>query len=334
MDSNLEYVNTNRINVAVILSAYSGHRYIKEQVDSILNQEYNTDKYTITLYIRDDSKTKDAQMLEYFNSLRKDGRIVFLNNNPENVGVKKSFFELLKYVQSDFYFFSDQDDIWEKNKIAVFLKRYESLDDRTPLLIYSNLLLIDYNNRSLESTMKDTVGKNRGADNFVNRLLDDAITGASMAINRSLRDTIISDKNYFDEIVMHDSYLGIVASLTGKIVYIDEVLTRYRQHNNNVIGVKLKKYGRLNPLKYIMRYKWVNDHYKQAIVAIKCLKNNKQAILPENQPVVDALVTLTNLKRFNLHNYYLLVHATSGITDKIIVSYQWLVGIRSDEPKN
>lgn len=327
MDSSLKYVE-NKKKVAVILSVYLGNKYISEQVNSILNQEYNTDEYQLTLYIRDDSMCKDEKMYTYFESLKKNPYVEIINREIENVGVQKSFYELLKYARSDYYFFSDQDDIWEKNKVSIFLEQFKLIDSETPALIYSDLLLIDENNKSMGSTMKETVGKNRDCNSFFNRLLDDSITGASMAINRALRDTVIDEVNYFNSIVMHDSYLGIVASLTGNIVFIDQALTRYRQHSNNVVGIKVKKYSRLNPFKYIERYQWVNEHYKQAILAMYYIRKHGQYVKPENQNLLNALNELNSLQRFSYKNYSQLIRNAKGVTDKIIVSYQWLVGIR------
>lgn len=327
MDSNLKYIEDKK-NIAVLLSAYSGHKYIEEQVNSILNQRYDADKYQLTLYIRDDSKYKDEQMHKYFESLETDSRVVIINKKIKNIGVQKSFYELLNYARSDYYFFSDQDDIWEKDKMSVFMEQFESLEDQVPALIYSDLLLIDGENNSLKSTMKDTVGKNRNANSFSNRLLDDAITGASMAINRSLRDVVMAKNNYFDKTVMHDSYLGIVASLIGSIIFIDRPLTRYRQHDNNVIGAISKKYHRLNPVKYIKRFQWVNGHYKQAIMAIQCLQEHNQLFKPENSDLLRALINLRDVRRFSYKNYTELVYNAKGVTDKIVVSYQWLIGIK------
>ena len=327
MDSSLKYVEKKK-SIAVILSAYSGHKYIATQVNSILNQEYNMDEYQLKPYIRDDSKYKDEKMDKYLRSLKADSRVVILSKNTENIGVKKSFYELLKYVKSDYYFFSDQDDIWEKNKISTFMSQFKLLDSKIPALIYSDLLLIDSENNSLESTMKDTVGKNRNSNSFFNRLLDDAITGASMAINQSLRNVVMDDRNYFNKIAMHDSYLGIVASLIGNIVFIDKPLTRYRQPDNNVVGIKTINYNRLNPFKYINRYQWVTQHYKQAIIAKHCLEKHNLLPKPENKNLLQALNDLSSSKRFSYKNYSELVYNARGITDKVVVSYQWLVGIK------
>lgn len=332
MDFNLKYIHDEKINVAVVLSAYLGHKYIEPQVKSILEQEYDIAKYQLTLYIRDDSQHRDEGMNKYFTSLLSDTRVKFIDENSENIGVRKSYYELLSYVKADYYLFSDQDDIWNKNKFSIFLKNFMELDSAVPILLYSDLLLVDGDNKSLNTTMKDTVGKNRNCNSFSNRLLDDAITGASMGINRLLRDIVVNRENYFNQIVMHDSYLGIVASLSGKIAFVDQPLTRYRQHENNVVGIKSKKYSKVNPLKYFKRYKWVNQHYKQAIIAAHCVKNYN--ILPENQKLLDALESLHDSKRFAYKNYYELVHNARGITDKIIVSYQWLIGIKQYESNN
>ena len=83
MDSSLKYVEKKK-SIAVILSAYSGHKYIATRVNSILNQEYNMDEYQLKLYIRDDSKYKDEKMDKYLRLLKADSLVVILSKNIEH----------------------------------------------------------------------------------------------------------------------------------------------------------------------------------------------------------------------------------------------------------
>ena len=76
--------------VAVLMSSYNGERYIKEQIESILNQEFIGE---IFLIIRDDGSTDSTcNIIESFSFL--DSRIKLIKG--ENIGYVSSFFLLLR----------------------------------------------------------------------------------------------------------------------------------------------------------------------------------------------------------------------------------------------
>ena len=79
----------NNKKVAILMSTYNGEKYIKEQLDSLLNQSYKN----IEIYIRDDgSKDKTINIVKEYEN--KYNNVIF--NQGENVGYINSFFNLLK----------------------------------------------------------------------------------------------------------------------------------------------------------------------------------------------------------------------------------------------
>ena len=92
-------------SVDILLATYNGEKYLKEQIESILNQTYSD----FRLLISDDcSSDNTKEILKEYK--KKDSRIV-LYFQQENLGVIKNFEFLLNKVESKFYMFSDQDDI-------------------------------------------------------------------------------------------------------------------------------------------------------------------------------------------------------------------------------
>lgn len=90
--------------VAVIMSTYNGERFIKEQLDSILNQTYKN----LEIVVRDDgSKDGTVQIVKEY--MKTYPNIVL--HEGENLGFIKSFFELLNLVEADYYSYADQDDV-------------------------------------------------------------------------------------------------------------------------------------------------------------------------------------------------------------------------------
>ena len=101
------------------MSTYNGVKYIDRQLQSIYMQVLPSD-FNLQLLSRDD-KSADAtvQLIKKW----EDKLDITLISGKENVGPAKSFWRLLKIApKSDFYAFSDQDDIWDKDKLAIAIK--------------------------------------------------------------------------------------------------------------------------------------------------------------------------------------------------------------------
>ncbi len=96
--------------VQVLMSTYNGERFLEEQIESLLSQSWKN----LEILIRDDGSTDGTmEILERY-CMRYSNIQVFAG---ENVGVAKSFFELLEESDGDFVAFCDQDDVWLEHKV-------------------------------------------------------------------------------------------------------------------------------------------------------------------------------------------------------------------------
>ena len=85
-------MNNQKEQVDILLATYNGEKYLKELLDSILNQTYKN----IRLIISDDcSKDNTREILEEY--AKKDSRIV-LYAQEHNLGYVKNFEFLLEKV--------------------------------------------------------------------------------------------------------------------------------------------------------------------------------------------------------------------------------------------
>ena len=219
--------------VDVLLATYNGEKYLKEQIDSILEQTYSD----FRLLISDDGSTDDTRKIleEYKN---KDSRIqVFFQES--NLGVVKNFEFLLKKVESAYYMFSDQDDIWKAEKIEKSLNKIEN--DNCDL-VYSDLEVVDAKlNVTYESywKLKGIYNKIKKYNNFESLYLNNFVTGCTIISKKELIDTYLPLPNS-SKYVLHDYWISLILSQNGKIDYIEEPLIKYRQHKNNKVGSKKK----------------------------------------------------------------------------------------------
>ena len=107
--------------IDVLLATYNGEKYLKEQIDSILNQTYKN----IKLIISDDCSTdKTVEILKEYES--RDDRIE-LYLQQQNLGVVKNIEFLLNKVKCPYYMLADQDDYWMPEKIE---KSFETLKEK------------------------------------------------------------------------------------------------------------------------------------------------------------------------------------------------------------
>ena len=116
------------MKINIVLSTYNGAKFLAEQIESIQKQTF-TDWQ---LLIRDDGSTDETpQIIKQF--VAADKRIKFINaDKRENFGVIKNFFTLVKFEAADYYFFSDQDDVWLPNKMATMLDEAAKHDQAKP----------------------------------------------------------------------------------------------------------------------------------------------------------------------------------------------------------
>lgn len=249
--------------IAILLSTYNGFEYLEQQVASILRQS-NKDWH---LYIRDDGSNDGTKTL--INKLSTDPRISFLNKSyVKNVGTVKSFMNLLKNVDADYYMFCDQDDYWLPDKVRLTLQKMENVENtigNKPVAVHTNLKVTD------ESLRPYRLYNTRPMWNdFLHILFNNCATGCTMMINQSLKEKInFSDLNY-QYIFMHDWWLALIASCFGKIVYIDKPTILYRQHGSNVLGSldgkKAKNY--LNPVRRIVNQDYDLKELRKALKII------------------------------------------------------------------
>lgn len=229
------------LTVAVLMSHYDGDKYVREQIDSILNQKLKPN-IKVDLYVRDDgSPSSDLAILKEY---RDKGKLTLFEET--NVGVKLSFFNLLKEVSGyNFYFFADQDDVWVDNKIQTMIDVLVKYNLNKPVGVYSDLFVADKNAKPTGKVMKK--GKlpiipldPLSSSKYILRHYQ--ATGASFAINEACRvEAVAMGKDVFEKVSMHDAAIAFMLASIGKLVFIDTPLVYYRQHGNNMIGASNKK---------------------------------------------------------------------------------------------
>lgn len=241
--------------IAILMATYNGQKYVDKQVESILGQKLGGN-YQIDLYIHDDG-SKDGTLNTINQWMEKEARVHIIPSNSKTHGVKAAIFALLSFVSADYYYFADQDDIWAADKLLVMQRAFMGNLENVPIGIYSDLLLVDEKNVTLNQTMME---KNHWsvdeARNLSFLFLNPRVTGAAFAINRSVREMLVQiELADFINISMHDAFIALLTVECGDLIFINEPLVRYRQHGNNQIGASKTLVQKLNFKKQVLALK-------------------------------------------------------------------------------
>ena len=215
--------------VAILVSTYNGEKFLSEQLDSLLAQS----GVEAEIFVRDDgSSDGTAEILKGYEKRCSNFHAEF----GRNLGVGNSFMNLLYSVPDtfDYYAFSDQDDIWDKEKISEAIKL---IVERGALLYASNQKCTDKDGNTQELRYDVARHIHTAPAEIISRNM---VSGCTMVFpNRFFKLLTAEDKRPSEALLknrIHDVWLAMVASLYDGIVYDERAFIRYRQHENNVVG--------------------------------------------------------------------------------------------------
>lgn len=250
--------------VDIVLATYKPNKtYLIKQLKSLNDQTYPY----INLIIRDDSD--DNKEFETIKSLVRENITNFsyqILKNTKNFGSNRTFELLTIDSTANYIAYCDQDDIWEKEKIE---KLVETVERKNALLAYSDLTIIDENDKLIAKSFKNLNKRLKhlyGENLFKYFLRRNSVTGCTMLIKSQIAKSAMP---FCSDFYIHDHWLTLFASSIGKIAYIPEPLVKYRIHGGNQIGASrlrniecVEDYYTKKLLRERERYKCILDNYK------------------------------------------------------------------------
>ena len=213
--------------VDILLATYNtNHKYLKQQIDSILNQTHTN----IHLIISDDN-SKDEEVKQILEQYSQKDKRVELYLQTQNLGYVKNFEFLLNKSNADYICFSDHDDIWYPEKVEKSLKKLQEQDVD---LVYCNCKQIDENGKTLHEdyfrykNMPLVRGKNQVLG--ISRYLG---IGCSQMFTKAVKEKMLP---FTDKVMAHDWLASFIANENKGVDYIEEPMFEYRLHIGNVFG--------------------------------------------------------------------------------------------------
>lgn len=220
--------------ISVALCTYNGERYIREQLESILNQTVKVDEIVVC---DDGSNDNTLQIIEGFAGTT--GTAIHIHRNVTNLGPAKNFQKAINLCSGDIIFLSDQDDVWMPKKVATITNYFKQNPHISVVFTDGNLMDDEKNIGSLWHSFGITNNAQKAIDDGFGMELfacESRATGATMAV-RNTFEPLHTLNHYQPSHFLHDEILSMLALYYNQLGYCSEKLINYRIHSNQECGL-------------------------------------------------------------------------------------------------
>lgn len=222
--------------VEILLAAYNGEKYLREQLESLLMQDYEN---WIVRACDDASTDCTYEILEEYRDKYPDK--FFVERNEKGFGsAKKNFINLIRNSTGDYVMCCDQDDVWLPDKISATMEVMKKTEESSlPVLVHTDLKVVDSELQVMsESFFEHSNFRKTFQLNEI--LIQNFVTGCTTMMNRPLVE-LMKRVDDCEKILMHDWVAAVLATGIGRVGFVDRPTMLYRQHAINSVGAK--KYG-------------------------------------------------------------------------------------------
>jgi len=216
-----------------------------------------------------------------------DSRLSTITQNQARKGFAANFLSLVcnPAIEADFYAYSDQDDIWEADKIERALAWLNTVPAETPALYCSRTQLVSPENSTIGFS---PLFKKMPA--FANALVQNIGGGNTMVFNHAARKLLMLAGQDV-AVVAHDwwTYL-VVSGCGGRVFYDSYPSVRYRQHGHNLIGMNIGMQARFRRIRMLFEGRlkiWTDTN-------IKALEKLRNQLTDENRAVLNRFTDARN----------------------------------------
>lgn len=285
--------------ILVLMATYNGEKYLQEQLDSIFAQK----SVDVSILVRDDGSTDGTSQI--LDSNKSTGKLDWYTGDHLNVA--KGYYDLLKksvFYDAEYLAFSDQDDVWDIDKLECAIDRLNSIDTGILKLYYSGQRLVD---SDLKFIANHELNRERS---LKTRFVLSDFAGCTGVFSSKLRDKVIDyEPNY---ILMHDTWiLKVCLALGGEVIVDPESHMSYRQHGGNTVGL-----GRSIPA-YLKQVRQYMSEYKVELQMRELINGYGDGIIEPYKEIAEWCCkyrkchtfkkNLLNKKNIDFHNYGLNV---------------------------
>lgn len=211
--------------ISVALCTYEGERFLREQLDSVLAQDY---PFLEVVAVDDASRDGTHALLQSYAA--RDPRLR-VHRHPENLGLNRNFEAAFRLCRGDLVAPCDQDDVWMPSKLSAL----QATLGEAPA-VYCDSEIIDERGRPRRRRLSARF-RMAPVDDPASFLLENCISGHALLFRREL----LREALPIPEGVLYDWWLSFAACCAGRIAFCDRVLVRYRHHPGAVTQGRWKE---------------------------------------------------------------------------------------------
>ena len=275
------------VKVSVAMITYNHENFIAQAIESVLTQQTN---FAIELVIGEDCSTDGTRAIvaDYARKYPEQIRPIF---HEHNVGANANFVAVLKSCQGQYLALLEGDDFWTSlHKLQI---QVNALDENPDWSICTHRVNISFD----EITHR---GPNFDPKHI--STLDDLVFApfvfTSAAIYRQI--PVEQHPDWVHQVEIGDYSLSLFYAQNGKIGFIDEVMSTYRQHNGGFWSQReslAQRTALARDLRFIARHmKWCHRRRLESQAAQALLKNLKAHLtngsLPEARKVTMEILSM------------------------------------------
>lgn len=275
---------------SVALCTFNGEKFLSELLDSILFQSVSASEIIV---VDDYSSDGTVDILKEYSVKYPQ---IKLNLQKSNSGPIASFEKAIQLTRHPYIFLADQDDNWKTDKIESMLFSAVNYPVDKPLLIYSDLEVIDEEGNLFFPSFWKMADLKPHISSFKSLLFGNLVTGCASMINAKMKEYLISIPH---GVLMHDHWIGLIAYGFGEVVVLDDQLVKYRIHGNSVTektqaNVLWKIQSQLNHF-FNKNADFLEKEINQVILFDQKFRNYLSI---ENQKLVDSFIGLRDKSLF------------------------------------
>jgi len=211
-----------------LLATYNGAPFLEEQLDSIARQ----DLPFIDVWASDDGSTDDTlAILEAWRVRWSKGDFRIISGPRQ--GYVENFRRMMtsKYDESTHIAFSDQDDIWDSDKLSHAVSRLDEVEPGEMAMYCGRTRLIGRDGSPLGLSPLFS-----RQPSFGNAIVQSLAGGNTIVLNKAAFE-VVCESCLRTGFVSHDWWCyQIVSGAGGRVIYDPVPKVSYRQHDNNLIG--------------------------------------------------------------------------------------------------
>ena len=219
----------NNLTASVVLATYNGEEFLAQQIESILNQTVLPNEI---IFVDDCSKDSTRLIIyDFIEIIRVKGIESKIVNHDVNIGYIENFFSGIELASKELIFLSDQDDLWESNKIEKCKDYFEKNLDM--LALHTNTNIIDRDNNLIERNFQEY---NKVIEKIEVKKFVKKVNYAGMSLvfkNGMFKDRLLEIKKS-TSLNTHDWFICLVASINDGFFVSSDVLTLRRYTGENV----------------------------------------------------------------------------------------------------